>query len=210
MASLRKRGKVWYYRFVDAEGAKRERRGCPDRRATEEMARAAESEAAKVRAGLIDPKQAAYQRHEVRPLADHLDDWHTYLIGKGSTRQHALLSRNRVRRLIDLAGVLRISDLAPSKIQAALKVIRDGGASLRSVHHYTRAIKGFSRWLWRDGRIHADALAHLTSLNPDADRRHERRALTPEELARLIKAAETGPVVLKTTGSDRAALYRVA
>ena len=73
-----------------------------------------------------------------------------------------------------------------------------------------RVVKGFSRWLWRDGRVREDALAHLTSPNPDADRRHERRALTPEEQARLIRAAEAGPVVLKTTGPDRAALYRLA
>src|SRR5207244_11235050 len=52
-------------------------------------------------------------------------------------------------------------------------------------------------------------LAHLTSQNPDADRRHERRALTPDELARLFLAAERGGVVLKTKGPDRAALYRV-
>ena len=84
-------------------------------------------------------------------------------------------------RLIELARARRISDLSPSRIQAALKTIRDGdeGVSLRSVHHYTRAVKGFSRWLWRDGRAREDTLAHLTSQNPDADRRHERRALTP-------------------------------
>jgi integrase len=210
MASFRKRSRVWFYRFIDADGVQRERKGCPDRRATEGMAAAAEAETAKIRAGLIDPKQAAYQRHEVRPLVDHLDDWHTYLIAKGSTRQHALLSRNRVRRIVDLAGVIRLSDLAPSKAQAALKAIRDGGVSLRSVHHYTRAIKGFSRWLWRDGRAREDTLAHLTSPNPDADRRHQRRALSGEELARLVDAAERGPVVLKLGGHDRAMLYRVA
>ena len=38
------------------------------------------------------------------------------------------------------------------RAREALKAIRDGGVSLRSVHHYMRAIKGFSRWLWRDGR----------------------------------------------------------
>ena len=113
-------------------------------------------------------------------------------------------------RLIDLARARRVSDLAPSRVQSALKAIRDEGVSLRSVHHYTRAVKGFSRWLWRDGRAREDALAHLTSQNPDADRRHERRALSPDELARVFRAAERGPVVLKTTGPDRAALYRVA
>ncbi len=138
----------------------------------------------------------------------------------GSTINHANLSRNRVARLIELARAKKISDLTPSRVQAALKGVRDKGVrdhenrakggSLRSVHHYTRVLKGFSRWLWRDGRVREDALAHLTSLNPDADRRHERRALTPEEQARLIRAAEAGPIVLKTSGADRAALYRLA
>ena len=50
MASFRKRGKVWYYRFIDGPGRPLERKGCSDKRATEELARAAEAEAAKVRA----------------------------------------------------------------------------------------------------------------------------------------------------------------
>ena len=71
-----------------------------------------------------------------------------------------------------------------------------------------RAVKAFSRWLWRDGRAREDTLAHLTSPNPDADRRHERRALAHEEVALLVQAAVSGPVVLRVTGPDRAALYR--
>jgi integrase len=183
------------------------------------MAAKAESDPAKVRNNLIDPAELALSVHEARPLADDLSDWHSYLTSKGATRQHALLNRNRVSRVIELARVDRISRLAPSKIQAALKTIRDEGAtnrtekkgvSLRSLHHYTRAIKGFSRWLWKDGRSRVDALAHLTSPNPDPDRRHERRPLTEEELAELVKAAECGPVVYKVAGSDRAMFYRVA
>ncbi len=131
MASYRKRGRVWYFRYSDADGVKHEEKGCTDRRATEEIARKAESEAAKIRAGLIDPRDEAYRRHRARPLADHIADWHSYLTAKGSTRQHALLSRNRASRIIELARVERLSDLAPSKIQAALKAIRDTGISPR-------------------------------------------------------------------------------
>jgi hypothetical protein len=73
MASLRKRGRVWYYRVIDGNGVRRERKGCPDKRATEALAAAAEAEAARVRAGMIDPKAAAYAAAEARPIADHLD-----------------------------------------------------------------------------------------------------------------------------------------
>src|SRR5579883_356020 len=207
---LTQRGNCWYYRFTDADGKRRMRKGCTDKRATEEMLRRAETEAARIRSGVVDPRDLAYRGHEARPLVDHLADWHSYLTAKGSTRQHALLSRNRAGRVIELARVDRISALAPSKVQAALKAIRDTGVSLRSIHHYTRAIKGFSRWLWRDGRARVDTLVHMTSPNPDTDRRRVRRALEPEELVRLLDAAERGPVVYKQAGPDRVMLYQLA
>ena len=72
MASVRKKGKIWYFRFTDSEGAKRERKGCPDRRVTEEMAREAETEAAKIKAGLIDPAIIRRQSEGRRLIGDHL------------------------------------------------------------------------------------------------------------------------------------------
>ncbi len=207
---LIKRGDVWYFRYTDADGVRRMRKGCTDKRETERMAAAAGIETAKIKSGLIDPRDLVQRTHEAKPLASHVADWHAYLLAKGSTRQHADLSRNRISRIIELARLGRISELTPSKVQAALKAIRDTGVSLRSIHHYTRASKGFSRWLWRDGRAREDTLAHLTSQNPDADRRRIRRALEPEELVKAIRAAEQGRVVLKTTGPDRAMLYQLA
>src|SRR4051812_11815631 len=109
MASIRKIGRNWFYRYVDADGIQRERKGCPDRRETEAMAAHAETEASKIRSGMIDPRESVCRKHEARPLAEHVGAWHVFLIGKGSTQQHADLSRNRVQRLIDLARAKRIT-----------------------------------------------------------------------------------------------------
>jgi hypothetical protein len=158
MASIRKRGRHWYYRYVDADGVKQERKGCPDKRVTEELARAAESESARIKAGVIDPRALGLRDHDARPLTTHIKDWHAYLLAKGATRDHAELSQARVTRLIELARIGRISELTPSKAQAALKAIHDAGAALRTVCHYTTQIKGFSRWLWRDGRARENSL----------------------------------------------------
>jgi integrase len=180
------------------------------------MAATEEAEASKIRAGLIDPKALGFREQEQKPLVAHLADYHAYLIGKGATRNHANLTRNRVARLIELSRARRVSELVPSLVQAGLKAVwdkgvrRDAGLSLRSVHHYTRAVKGFSRWLWRDGRTREDALAHLTPPNPDPDRRRVRRALTPAEQVRLIRSADSGPPLFGMAGPDRARLYAVA
>ena len=210
MASFTKRGKVWHFRFVDADGKRVSRKGCTDRRVTEQMAGRAELEVAQIRNGLIDPRERTFAEQDRRPLADHIREWHAFLIGQNHTTKHADLTRNRVQRLVTLSRSTRPSDLTPSRVQIALKTVRDDGASLRSIHHYTRAVKQFSRWLWRDGRIREDQIVHLTSANPDQDRRHERRDLSPAEQVRLVQAAEAGPVVMKLTGPDRAMLYRLA
>ena len=101
MASLRKRGKTWYYRFTDADGVKREVKGCPDKRATEDLARAAESDVAKRRAGLIDPRLIRYQDVARQPLVDHLADWHRDLIAKGDTAKHAHMVRAQTLQKTD-------------------------------------------------------------------------------------------------------------
>src|SRR5271154_1045 len=101
MASFRKIGRNWFYRFTDGDGIQRERKGCPDRRETEGMAAAAEAEAANVRHGYVDPKARGYRDHEARPLADHLDAFQAHLANKGTTgRKHPHITRNRVEKVL--------------------------------------------------------------------------------------------------------------
>ena len=50
----------------------------------------------------------------------------------------------------------------------------------------------------------------LEAQNVDTDRRHDRRALTDEELARLVHAAAAGPTRMNVPPAERAMLYRLA
>src|SRR4051794_29560900 len=140
MASFRKKNKVWYYRYVDGHGIKRERKGCPDRRATEEMARAAESEAARIRSGLVDPKAEGFLKAERRPLGEHVEDFRDYLAGKGDDPRYVHIVRAHVVRIVALTKAGRISDLTPSSVQGAIKALRDSGLSLQTCNHALRAI----------------------------------------------------------------------
>src|SRR5262245_21471770 len=111
MASFRKRGKTLYYRFVDASGVMRERRGCSDHRATEGMAAQAEAEAARIRMGLVDARAMALMSHAGRPLAEHLDAWQADLEAKGDTPKHARLFADRARRVVAVLKGGNIAEL---------------------------------------------------------------------------------------------------
>lgn len=105
MASYRKHGKVWYYRFTDADGKKWERKGCTDRRVTEELARAAETEAVRTKRGLVDPKAERIASESRRPIAEHVDEFIAGMESKGNDPKHVRSTRTYIERVNKLAGI---------------------------------------------------------------------------------------------------------
>jgi integrase len=240
MASLRKRGKVWYYRFTDADGVRREHRGCSDKRATEDLARDAESDAAKIRNRLVTPDELACRGHRARPLSEHLAAWAESLESKGLTPKHIELATGRARRivaiilgakLIDIrppnnakradgpvyetnlshwVASARMSDLTAERTQKALATLKTEGRSLATCNHYRAAVKAFSKWCYNTHRTREDVLRGVRGFNANEDRRHDRRTISLEELRQLIEATEQGPVVMGMTGPARALAYRLA
>jgi integrase len=240
MASFRKRGKVWYYRYVDADGVKRTVKGCSDRRATEGMAREDELEAANIRRGLVDAKDLARRDHQARPLSEHFTAYADHLASKGATPKHIELSTGRARRVVaiflgaKLADIdppkntkrsklaayettltewvasARLSDVTAERVQKALATLRWEGRSLGTCNHYRTAIKAFAKWCYDTYRTREDALRGVQGFNAKEDRRHDRRTISLEELQRLIAVAERGPAVLGVSGPARALCYRLA
>src|SRR3954467_11518076 len=102
-----RKGASWYIAYADQNGIRRTVKGCPDKTATEAMARKLESEADLRRRGIIDPRTDAYATHEARPLADHLADFRKALEDKGGTRKHALVTAHRAERILTFAQARR-------------------------------------------------------------------------------------------------------
>jgi integrase len=196
--------------WVDEHGKRRKCAGYTDRAATQQKANELEKRARKIRDGLLDPKEEAYAVHEGRPLCDHLADFGKSLEAADRTPRHVQMTLQRAGRMVDLMGARRISGLSLSKAQAAVAALRDEGLGQESQNHYVRAVKAFSRWLRKDRRAREHLLADLATSSSQADRRHPRRALTPDEATRLILAAESGPVVKGLSGPVRALAYRTA
>src|SRR5208282_2712318 len=187
----------------------------PDRSMAQRIANGMESQVRAIKTGTADPREARWADAERKPLPDHVEDWHAYLTGKGDVAQHADQSRDRVLRLIESAKVLRISGLTISAVQIALADLRlikgrRGRQQLSdcSVAHHARAIKSFSRWLWRDGRVRDDALVHMEL--PEVNDILTRRALTSDEAVALIAKTPTERARARMTGPDRAVMYATA
>ena len=81
--------------------------------------------------------------------------------------------------VLDTCRFVKIADVQPSAVQECLAGLRRDGKSIKTANDYLDAVKGFTRWLWRDRRTAVDPLAGLSKLaNRETDIRHARRDFT--------------------------------
>ena len=167
--------------------------------------------------GLIAPERIG----ATQALSEHLDDFHAALVSKGCTAKHAALVTSRARKIIDGCGFNRAGDIRGSKVLAYLDKLRadvkdkDGkivrrGIGAQTGNFYISALNQFCRWMVRDRRLQENPVVHMDRWNVRLDRRHDRRALTADEVRRLLKAAENGPERFGVPGPARAVFYRLA
>ncbi len=198
-----KQSPYWYIDYKAADGTRKRIRAFKDKAATAQLAAKLEREAELAQAGIVDK----YAEHRSRPLSEHLADFKASLLSKGTTAQHAEITHNRTKAILDACKFAFMADISASKTLQYLAERRRNGLSIKSSNDYLQAAKQFSRWLQADRRMADNPLAYLSGLNVKTDRRHDRRALSTEELARLIEATAKDKRHHKMTGRERALLY---
>jgi integrase len=202
---IRAHGNVYYFRAKDRHGKPREIKGSTDLRETVRMRAEWMLRERRAKLGLDEPT-GDDPRSAVEPMLVEYVDW----LKARRTAKHASEVDSRVRKVLELGAIVALSDLTLRSVERGLDRLRPAVAT-RTLLHYTSAIKSWTHWLEERQRVPHDPLARLKRpSNPEADRRRERRALTPDEVRALIAAAHDGPTRNHLTGPERAMLYRVA
>jgi integrase len=197
--------KKWYVE-LRIRGKVIRRVGYVSKKATERLAADLEREHELIHAGVL-PSQTAELR---RQLTELLDEWEAAIVARGSKPETAKLKRFRVGQVADGCGWARPGDCDGEAAQRWLAgEQRAGRLAARTVCHYAGDLSQFGRWCV-PRRLATNPFAHLARPNPDADRRHVRRTIPAEDLARVIAAARSGRVAFDMAGPDRAALYLLA
>ena len=190
-AGRRVRSDVWWASYRGPDGKRvRESLGVRDKRSAEHLAEERAVRSDRRKAGLVTPVDDAADRS----LEDHVADFESVLVSR------EVVERYRVDRLFCLrlyakaTGASALRDLDGVRASAWLSEERATGLSARSINRRRDALCQFSRWLLRERRIGFDPFATLGRLNEDVDRRRPRRALSIEELVRLLDVARTRPL----------------
>lgn len=222
--------KTWFVSVTIAGRRVRRSLHVRDKAAALELARQIVTRAERERAGMVDPAAEQF----VRPIADHVAEFDTVLRGQGVTEKHRRDRLSMLDAFIAATGARTLRDFSEARAAAWIDAVsreqtRLGAArSARDVNRRIRALRQFAAWLVANHRVPFDPLPTLKPRNEKADRRHERRALTPDEARRLLAAAAARPLAfdegrrvrtatppakraaLAALGRERAILYGAA
>lgn len=202
-----KKNKPWLIEYVDHEGKRAYAKGFTDKALTEQLAAKLENEVMLRKRGMIDPAQERLLAIKQSPVSDHLAAFDRSL--ENTTPKHRKLTMTRVRRLVEASGAKALADLEAEKVEEALKELRrEEDLGNRTYNHYLQAIDEFGKWLVSTKRLPSNPVAGIDRLNAETDVRHKRRALTTDEMSRLVRAArESGVEVQGYPGELRARVY---
>lgn len=207
----------WTIRYTDATGHIREvGSGTDDYDKAYALAKDIGERELRIRKGLPVPTPAA--KHSDATLLEHLDGreglvgFRQYLQDKGNSAGYVAGTIDKIRRVLNAAG-----KLDSAAVLRAIRSFTRGNKPLtgQTVNSYIRACKGFSSWLYRRKRATEDHLRDLELVDAERDRKRYRRALTPDELDRLVKAANANPSLTlanrrSATVPHRGLLYQLA
>jgi site-specific recombinase XerD len=214
MASIFKRSKrknePYWIQYTNHLGKRKTAKGFTDKGLTEELASKLETEARLRKTGLVDADMEEFAARKMAPIGEHLAAFEASLAD--NTDRHVKMTMARVNRVVAGCEFSKLADLNAEKVQSYLRSLRrDENMSHRTHNHYVQAIDSFCNWCVSTFRLISNPLKGLERLNAATDARHPRRALSPEEISRLVEATrKSGKRVQNLRPELRARAYTFA
>jgi hypothetical protein len=141
------------------------------------------------------------------PLDGHLDAFELSL--SDNSPKYVALTMSQVRRVVAGAGFETLGDLDAEAVQAFLRQCRkDDGIGHRTYNLYLQAMGAFCNWCVSTKRLTKNPLAGIERLNTAVDVRHARRALSADEVSKLVASARSSGIsIQRYNGEQRARIY---
>jgi len=209
---LRVRGQSKFHmaRYRDARGDVVEvSTNCKDAVAARAVLAKLERQAELIRAGVLSDEEVTVAEHASQPLSKNLDDYERHLRAKSCNPRRVSMVRRRLERLVKECRFTSLTKMSPGPVEQWLVEQADLDLSAATRNSYRESAVCFGNWCRRTGRLTCNPFEDVPRADAHADRKHQRRALTEEELLRLLEVArlrplaEHGRAIIKTDSRNK-------
>ena len=185
---LYRRGRMWTLDYRDTDGRRRYRALSTDLRTAEQIRARIIHERDLARCGLLD---VVGQERLVREVVEaYLEE-----LPKRAQEHFVHQARKILGPFVALHGATMIKNLRVGSVLAVRDEVLAKGRSVRTANQYTQVIKGAFAWAATTGLIAASPIAKAKQLPVhDGHARRRRRALSEDEIGRLLAAVDASDV----------------
>ncbi len=193
---------TFYARITLADGSRKDvSTGCRTRVAANAVAARLDAEQERIKAGIITENELITAGNRREPLADGRKSFIASMRAHGRTDAHIARTEAYLDKVEKTLGWHTVQEMDRRSLEKWLEGERMKGRGARVCNAYIVAWNAFGNWMLRERKVQANPFSGIRKFDLKADRRHIRRALTGDELARLIVAARNRPVLEALKGN---------
>ncbi|MCD4824709.1 MAG: site-specific integrase [Phycisphaerae bacterium] len=190
----------WMINYVDYDGRRRVKStGCRDKTAARQVMTQLELEVEQVRSGVLSRRELRLAEYRVASIEELIRDYLTHLAvktvkGRRICEAYRRGAEQRLRQILEECQFRTLDDVNRESVENWMLQAENKGTGPRTINCYRSAILAFCNWAVKYQRLASNPLAGLFRADESRDTRHQRRAITEEEVARLLRAAELRPI----------------
>ncbi|MCA9099389.1 MAG: hypothetical protein KDA36_13425, partial [Planctomycetaceae bacterium] len=172
---------------------------CKDETAARWMLADWERRAELVKSNVVSAAEDAIFDHQRVPLKDQIELYIEHQTGKGLNLDRIKSTRQRLNRIADDCSFRFLPDLKGESLKRWLLDQQREKMSAGSRNGYRDAIVRFANWCVRTRRFLVNPFQNIPKADNRSDCRRKRRALTEDELLKLLDVARRRPLLDAST-----------
>jgi len=202
---------TWTAQFTDETGKTRKvPTKTTNRDTAEKMLARYEKEVDRIRTGVVTREELAKAEAPPITIDEALDRLETKMRASGNIPRHICSTRTHILKILADCGIDSLADIRRESVERWIANERQQGIrSAQTINIYVASLKAFVLYLTETEVLPRNPLKPIRRLNIELDRRKMRRALTQDEVDRLLKAAARGKNRSAGTPEDRVLIYRL-
>ena len=202
---------TWTAQYTDETGkVRRVSTKTKNRTAAEKILAKYEAEIDRIKSGVVTREEISHAQVRQITLEGAIDRFRTKMAAGGNTADHVDKTIKRVQRICQETGITSVAKIRREPVeQWVADEIQKKILSPSSINHYLTAIKSFANYLTDTDALPKNPLKSIKKLNPEVGQRKKRRALTTDEVERLLKATAVRKYRTRGKAEEQALIYRL-
>lgn len=183
-------------KYRDGQGIVQEvSTGCRDETAARRVLADLERRAELVKANVLTAAESRASEHHDGPIQRHFDAYLSHQETASVSAARIKDTRSQLKRIAADCGFRKLQDLDSAPFVAWLNCRKVEGMAAGTRNRYRESLVGFANWCVRAGRLLTNPVADVPKADQKAEVTRQRRALTEDELQKLLDAARRRPLV---------------